>query len=137
MEIFAPGLNCLSKHLSPYPMQVVGAVGGFTRGLDIVCGGGVMEYVDCVKHVEGSNDCDRDIECVTTAGAARWCTGPKTNKCYTYDPYFTKDWSYVLSLKTPRAYAASAVLPNGELWISGGAGKTKILDTIEILFVKK
>lgn len=96
-----------------------------------------MNYVDCVKHPEGSNFCDRDIECVTTTGGARWCTGPKTGNCYSYDPYLTKDWSYVLSLRTPRAYAASAVLPNGELWISGGAGKSAILNTIEIIYVKK
>ena len=42
-----------------------------------------------------------------------------------------------MSLKTPRAYASGAVLPNGEFWITGGASRTKILKTIEILSVKK
>ena len=41
-----------------------------------------------------------------------------------------------MSLKTPRAYASGAVLPNGEFWITGGASRTKVLKTIEILSVK-
>ena len=41
-----------------------------------------------------------------------------------------------MSLKTPRAYASGAVLPNGEFWITGGASRTSVLKTIEILSVK-
>ena len=41
-----------------------------------------------------------------------------------------------MTLKTARAYAAAAVLPNGELWITGGMGRHGALDSIEILVVK-
>jgi len=34
-----------------------------------------------------------------------------------------------------RAYAASVVLPDGRLWILGGAGPTAILDTTEFIEV--
>ena len=30
--------------------------------------------------------CDRNIECVTTSGNAKWCTGPKMKDCYIFDP---------------------------------------------------
>ena len=49
---------------------------------------------------------------------------------------YLQKWKQDLSLKSKRAYAASTVLPNGDLWISGGVGSTKVLDTIEILTVK-
>ena len=39
-------------------------------------------------------------------------------------------------MKSKRAYAASTILPNGQLWISGGVSSTKVLNTIEILSVK-
>ena len=39
-------------------------------------------------------------------------------------------------MKTPRAYASAAVLPNGEFWITGGASRTNILRTTEILSVR-
>ena len=41
-----------------------------------------------------------------------------------------------MDLKVGRAYASAAVLPNGELWITGGANKKNILNTIEILSVR-
>ena len=86
--------------------------------------------------MEGSNVCSTDIQCVMTSGGSKWCTGPKTDKCYSYD-YVSKSWIFKLKLSKARAYAASAVLPNLELWISGGAGKKTILKSIEILSVTK
>ena len=38
---------------------------------------------------------------------------------------------YPIQLKVGRAYAASVVLPDGTLWILGGAGSKSILDTSE------
>ena len=46
-----------------------------------------MEYVECKKHHEGSQDCNRNVECVITSGEAKWCTGPKLKECYVYDPF--------------------------------------------------
>ena len=92
VEIFAPDITCKSKPPS-YPHKIVGTVGGFIGGLNIVCGGGKMEYVDCSKHAEGMTDCDTNIECVITNGEARWCTGPKIKECYSiiYDPATMKE----------------------------------------------
>lgn len=36
-----------------------------------------------------------------------------------------------------RAYAATVVLPDGRLWILGGAGPSAILDTSEFIKVSK
>ena len=38
---------------------------------------------------------------------------------------------FLLQLKTERAFAASVVLPDGTLWILGGAGRHSVLDTTE------
>ena len=77
--------------------------------------------------MEGSNVCETDMQCVKTSGGTRWCTGPKTDECYSYD-YVSEVWNQApVSLSKARAYAASVVLPNEELWISGGAGKKSIL----------
>ena len=72
--------------LTPYPKKVKGTVSGFITGKAIICGGAEMVYVDCHKHSEGSIKCDRDIECIETTGGSKWCTGPKTSFCYSYDP---------------------------------------------------
>ena len=62
----------------------------------LVCGGAADIYVDCKKQYNSSAmSCDRNIECVTTAGNAKWCTGPKMKDCYIYDPYFTQDFQIV------------------------------------------
>ena len=83
INFLAPDMTCSSLP-PPYPNKIIGSVSGFTNGLNIVCGGGKMEYADCRKHpVERSNDCDTDLDCVHTTGGARWCTGPKVKKCYT------------------------------------------------------
>ena len=85
VEILAPGFKCKNKMATPYPFPVIGSVSGFLLGKPIVCGGGTMNYVECSSHKEGSKVCDRNIECVTTGGESKWCTGPKTNECYTYN----------------------------------------------------
>ena len=85
VEVFAPGYNCKDNMLPPYPKKIKGTVSGFLGGMAIACGGGEMVYVDCHKHFEGSVECDRDIDCIITTGGTRWCTGPKTTKCYSYD----------------------------------------------------
>ena len=85
----------------------------------------------------GSNVCETDVQCVKTSGGTRWCTGPKTDECYSYD-YVSEAWNQApVSLSKARAYAASVVLPNEELWISGGAGKKSILKSIEIFYVTR
>lgn len=90
VEILAPGFSCPFKDIKPYPIKVVGASAGFLNGQSIVCGGGREAYVDCRQHPEKSVNCDRNIECAQTTGGAQWCTGPKTNICYSYDPVLTK-----------------------------------------------
>ena len=72
----------------------------------------------CLRSISGK--CKRD-----------YCNNQFSN----YLKHFQK-WKQDVSLKSNRAYAASAILPNGDLWISGGVGSTKILDSIEILIVK-
>ena len=92
VEVFAPNIPCTSQP-PPYPHKIVGTVSGFIGGQNIVCGGGIMEYIDCSKHKEGSTDCDTNIECVHTKGEARWCTGPKLKACYSimYDQISLKE----------------------------------------------
>ena len=100
VEVFAPGMTCTSAP-PPFPSTIVGTVSGFVNGLNIVCGGGKMEYVDCSKHpVERSNDCDTDLDCVHTSGGARWCTGPKVKKCYTlyYDIVTSKEVNFAIMI---------------------------------------
>ena len=138
VEILAPGYTCKYSNLPNYPYKIVGVALGYTLGQNIVCGGGIMEYVHCHRHpMEGSNVCETDMQCVKTSGGTRWCTGPKTDECYSYD-YVSEVWNQAqVSLSKARAYAASVVLPNEELWISGGAGKKSILKSIEIFHVTR
>ncbi len=84
----APGFTCSERKLTPYPYEVIGVSTGFVVGNSVVCGGAKMEYVDCVKPPSSGHVCDRNIECVKTAGGTKWCTGPKTKECYTYDSIF-------------------------------------------------
>ena len=95
VEILAPGFQCLRTDYPVYPHKIIGLAGGYTRGLNIVCGGAKMEYVECKKHSEGSQDCDRNTECVITSGGARWCTGPKLRECYVYDPFIGNVRPYI------------------------------------------
>lgn len=139
VEVFHPNVECVSRPPA-YPFKVVGTVSGFTKGQNIVCGGGKMEYADCSRHYEGSWDCGTDMDCVKTQGGARWCTGPKTKECYSLliDYIEGKEkWTKVIDMREARAYASAAVVPNGDFWITGGVSRSKILDTIEILSVDK
>ena len=105
---------------------------------NLVCGGATENYVECSKESkEKSNICDRNIDCVSTPGGTKWCTGPKIADCYTYDPYVTRDWSLLTSLKTARANGASTVSLDDVFWIFGGIGKSSILKSTEKLTLKK
>ncbi len=90
VEIFAPGFSCSNEAMAPFPLSVKWPSAGFTNGYSIVCGGAIEDYVDCSKGKEGMMQCDRNVDCVTTKGGSQWCTGPKVDHCYTYDPVFTK-----------------------------------------------
>ena len=86
IEILAPSMTCNRQKLPDYPMRVMGASAGFILGQNLVCGGATYEYTDCDIHAERSQICDRNIDCIQTHQGPEWCTGPKTNKCFSYDP---------------------------------------------------
>ncbi len=91
VEILSPGFNCNSQPpIAPYPYKIIGVCAGFILGNAIACGGARFGYTDCRKHLEGSNKCATNTRCIETKGGALWCTGPKIDECYTYDPYVTK-----------------------------------------------
>ena len=47
-EIFSPSIPpCHQQELAPFPHEVVGAVSGFVEGHGIVCGGAIMQYLEC------------------------------------------------------------------------------------------
>ena len=52
VEILAPGYTCKYNNLPNYPYKIVGVAVGYTLGQNIVCGGGIMEYVKCHRHVD-------------------------------------------------------------------------------------
>ena len=91
-----------------------------------------MDYIDCSQHAEKSQHCLTNMECVETAGGTQWCSGPKIQKCYSYE-FVSKVWNEVAELKTARALAAGIVTSSGKFWVSGGYGKKKILDTTEVI----
>lgn len=137
VEIFAPGFDC--KHqppLVPYPHKIIGASAGFIEGQNIVCGGAVYEYYSCKLHSEGSNICDKNVDCVESRGGSQWCTGPKIKACYSYD-FLNFNWTKSLDLKIPRAYASSVSMLDGTFWIFGGVGTKSILKSSEVLELKK
>ena len=76
--------------------------------------------------------CDRNIDCVTTKGGSKWCTGPKTQKCYSYD-IADGTWVHLIDLIKARVYAGSVTMPGGSLWIMGGVGIKDVLRSSEIL----
>ena len=121
------------KELNPFPLHLKWAAAAFINGQTLICGGATDDYVDCDQIAEKSEICQRNIECVQTPGGSKWCTGPKTANCYTYDPILTRDWSLVTKLKTARANAAATVSMDDVFWIFGGAGKSKILTSCEKL----
>ena len=70
----------------------------------LVCGGAANIYVDCsLVDLEAlTNDsaysyrqCDRNVECVKTAGNSLWCTGPKMPDCYVYDHKVSQEFQPV------------------------------------------
>lgn len=89
VEVVAPGFTCKDQMMPPYPFKIVGTVSAFLLGKSIVCGGGRMDYIECTE-TDGERICQKNIECVSTAGNAQWCTGPKLGDCFSYDPTFTK-----------------------------------------------
>ena len=55
-------------------------------------------YVDCRKNFnqnDSSLSCDRNLECVTTAGGSKWCSGPKLKECYVFDERFSQTFEEV------------------------------------------
>lgn len=90
-------------------------------------------YSDCVTQ-NTANTCQRNAECITTSGASLWCTGPKIGSCFLFARHIARTWTTaVVSLRTPRAFAASVFLPDGRTWVLGGAGSTNILKTTEFI----
>ena len=90
-------------------------------------------YTDCSEK-KGANFCSRNAECVQSAGGSMWCTGPKITSCFVYQRFPAMGWATsARSLSIARAYAASVVLPDGRVWVLGGAGSTNVLKTTELI----
>ncbi len=86
VELLNPGFNCLAAaKIAPYPMVIQGASAGFAIGKTIVCGGATMSYVECQETYEKNYHCDRNIDCTITGGGTRWCSGPKVDRCFSYN----------------------------------------------------
>ncbi|TRY76546.1 hypothetical protein TCAL_11396, partial [Tigriopus californicus] len=134
VEVFSNDEDqCQAKKLPDYPFDVAGPVSGSVDGFGIVCGGATNSYVECTNRKGGGKVCDRNVEYVETKGGSRWYDGPKTTQCHYYDHELTHTWLRTVDLKEARAYASSAPLPTGELWILGGLGSKSILDSTEIV----
>ena len=54
-------------------------------GSALICGGATESYVDCQVAESGAKRCERNTQCVTTAGGTEWCTGPKSRDCLEFD----------------------------------------------------
>ena len=86
IEIVSPNMKCHHEKLPPYPKKVAGMVGTFAgQGSSLVCGGATEAYQDCSKLPGDKKVCSKNVECVITAGETRWCSGPKTTDCYTFN----------------------------------------------------
>ena len=71
----------LSDCEGDYLEHEVGKIIG--NGEIVVCGGAVETYTEC----SGGNwqkSCKRNVECVETKGGSKWCFGPRTKDCYTF-----------------------------------------------------
>lgn len=160
VEVFCPNNPvCKTLPFASLPYGILGPSGGFTNGLAFVCGGAMATYTGCVTKSDG-NHCARNAECVSTLGrvmtpvywgshcqlknvlwfwflgGSLWCTGPKTTTCFKYDRYLTQTWIPVpAQLNTARAYGTSVSLPDGRIWILGGAGSTNVLSSTEFVSV--
>ena len=131
--MFCPYDSCSKATFPSLPFGLIGSAGAFSNGVTFICGGARTAYTGCTANPAG-NHCARNAECVTTAGGSLWCTGPKISTCFTFDRYLTKSWvQNSKSLSTPRAYAASVILPDGRLWMLGGAGSSSVLKSTEFI----
>ena len=84
VELYAPDLSCHQDKLTPYPLKVAGAVGNIIgNGEIVVCGGAVETYTEC-SGCNWQKSCKRNVECVETKGGSKWCFGPRTKDCYTF-----------------------------------------------------
>ena len=64
VEILAPGYKCKYLYVANYPHKIVGVSAGYTLGQNIVCGGGMMEYIECHRCVI-CNDCNNYLRKLT------------------------------------------------------------------------
>ena len=84
VELYAPGFKCHQKKLSPYPLKVAGATGNLaSNGQIVICGGASDAYSSCTE--SRARTCKRNVECVIMNGGSKWCFGPRTKDCYTYE----------------------------------------------------
>ena len=135
--MFCPNDTCSQAPFISFPYGIIGPVSGFNLGTTFVCGGARTIYAGCAAKSYGTH-CDRNAECIQTLGGTLWCTGPKLDACYTYDRYITKKWVLAAqTLRTARVYAASVALPDGRLWILGGAGSSSMLKSTEFIQVSE
>lgn len=134
-EVFCPNDTCSGFAFPSFPYGVIGAVSGYLLGTAVVCGGAQTSYRNC-RDQNTAKYCSRNAECVKSAGGSLWCTGPKTSTCYIFDRYASRAWvASPLGLRTARAYAASVVMPDGRLWVLGGADQSTILASTEFVEV--
>jgi hypothetical protein len=59
-------------------------------------------YLDCNRDRAqgGGLLCDRNVECVETPGKTKWCTGPKIDECYLYEPFIYKVFQRVVKVNS-------------------------------------
>ena len=72
---------------------------------------------------------------LTCKGGAKWCTGPKTKRCYSYQ-LVDDTWIHATDLIKARVYAGTTTMPGGTLWIMGGVGVKSVLRSSEIVQFK-
>lgn len=76
--------------------------------------------------------CSKNVECVTTPGDTKWCSGPKTADCYSFN-IVTDKWDKSGQMSEARAYASHVVMPDGRVWVMGGLGSGQPLSSTEIM----
>ena len=76
--------------------------------------------------------CSKNVECVTTPGDTKWCTGPKIPDCYSFN-ILTEKWDKTGQMSEARAYASHVVMSDGRVWVMGGLGKNEPLSSTEIM----
>ena len=78
---------------------------------------------------------DPKLDCPFIKGGAKWCTGPKTKRCYSYQ-LVDDTWIHATDLIKARVYAGTTTMPGGTLWIMGGVGMKSVLRSSEIVHFK-